>query len=123
MSNELSLHITKSLNFKEFDVWQQVKCWANAGRKIVSVLPYLREALWYLGYAVDTLETAVDWHKVTPYMTDVEQALRSALQDENEHVLAFSHFIACLWSRISIYTTYVYRVAGNYQQTYARWQN
>jgi alkyldihydroxyacetonephosphate synthase len=38
--------------------------------------PYLREALWQQGYAVDTLETAVDWQKVTPYMTDVEQSLR-----------------------------------------------
>ncbi|HMX98174.1 MAG TPA: FAD-binding oxidoreductase [Agitococcus sp.] len=84
--------------------------------------PYLREALWYLGYAVDTLETAVDWHKVTPYMTDVEQALRSALQDENEHVLAFSHLSHVYGQGSSIYTTYVYRVAGNYQQTYARWQ-
>ena len=84
--------------------------------------PYLREALWYLGYAVDTLETAVDWQKVTPYMTDVEQSLRTALQDENEHVLAFSHLSHVYGQGSSIYTTYVYRVANNYQQTYARWQ-
>lgn len=84
--------------------------------------PYLREALWHLGYAVDTLETAVDWNKVTPYMTDVEQALRDALADEGEQVLAFSHLSHLYTQGSSIYTTYVYRVAGTYEQTFARWQ-
>jgi len=84
--------------------------------------PYLREALWQLGYAVDTLETAVDWQKVTPYMTDVEQALRNALSHEQETVLAFSHLSHIYGQGSSIYTTYVYRVAANYQQTLARWQ-
>ena len=84
--------------------------------------PYLREALWQLGYAVDTLETAVDWQKVTPYMTDVEQALRQALSDENESVLAFSHLSHLYTQGSSIYTTYVYRVADSYERTFARWQ-
>jgi alkyldihydroxyacetonephosphate synthase len=84
--------------------------------------PYLREALWKLGYAVDTLETAVDWQKVTPYMTDVEQSLRNALVDENETVLAFSHLSHVYGQGSSIYTTYVYRVANTYEGTFARWQ-
>ncbi len=84
--------------------------------------PYLREALWHLGYAVDTLETAVDWQKVTPYMIDVEQALKNGLAAEGEQVLAFSHLSHVYNQGSSIYTTYVYRAAHSYEHTLARWQ-
>ena len=84
--------------------------------------PYLREALWKLGYAVDTLETAVDWHKVTPYMLDVEQALRNGLNEQHESVLAFSHLSHVYRQGSSIYTTYVFRVGSHYADTMARWQ-
>ena len=84
--------------------------------------PYLREALWQLGYAVDTLETAVDWQKVTPYMTDVEQSLRDGLAAEDETVLAFSHLSHIYTQGSSIYTTYVFRAGDSYAKTLARWQ-
>jgi alkyldihydroxyacetonephosphate synthase len=84
--------------------------------------PYLREALWQQGYAVDTLETAVDWQKVSPYMTDVEQSLRDGLAVEGETVLAFSHLSHIYTQGSSIYTTYVFRAGDSYGKTLARWQ-
>ncbi len=83
--------------------------------------PYLREALWKLGYAVDTLETAVDWPRVTSYTRDVELALRTALTAEAEPVLAFSHLSHLYAQGSSIYTTYVFRVGKDYAETLARW--
>lgn len=84
--------------------------------------PYLRESLWQLGYAVDTLETAVDWPKVTPTIDAIESALRQGLNDEGESVLAFTHLSHLYAQGSSIYTTYAFRVGKNYEQTLARWQ-
>ncbi|NNL77219.1 MAG: FAD-binding protein, partial [Desulfobacterales bacterium] len=40
---------------------------------------YLRNTLWDLGYAVDTLETAVNWDQVTPTMAAIEKSIHEAL--------------------------------------------
>lgn len=84
--------------------------------------PYLRESLWQMGYAVDTLETAVDWPRVTPTVDAVETALRDGLKAENEKVLAFTHLSHLYSQGSSIYTTYVYRVGRDYAETQARWE-
>lgn len=84
--------------------------------------PYLRESLWQLGYAVDTLETAVDWPRVTPALNAIESALREGLHDEGERVFPFTHLSHLYAQGSSIYTTYVYRVGKDYEQTLARWQ-
>ena len=84
--------------------------------------PYLRESLWQLGYAVDTLETAIDWPKVTPTMQAIETALREGLKEDGESVLAFTHLSHLYSEGSSIYTTYLYRVGSDYAQTLARWK-
>ncbi|HET8731891.1 MAG TPA: FAD-binding oxidoreductase [Moraxellaceae bacterium] len=84
--------------------------------------PYLRESLWALGYAVDTLETAVDWPRVTPAIDSIESALRNGLADEGEKVLAFTHLSHLYAQGSSIYTTYLYRAGPDYATTLARWQ-
>ncbi|HYW03054.1 MAG TPA: FAD-binding oxidoreductase [Gammaproteobacteria bacterium] len=84
--------------------------------------PYLRDSLWELGYAVDTLETAVDWPRVDPTMWGVERALRQALEDEGEPVHAFSHLSHVYTQGSSIYTTYLFRVADGYEATLERWR-
>ncbi|MDQ8036283.1 MAG: FAD-binding oxidoreductase [Pedobacter sp.] len=84
--------------------------------------PYLRESLWKLGYAVDTLETAVDWPKVTSTVANIEAALRNGLKEEGETVLAFTHLSHLYAQGSSIYTTYVYRVGSDYAETLARWK-
>lgn len=84
--------------------------------------PYLRESLWQLGYAIDTLETAVDWPKVTPTISAIETALREGLQAEGEKVLVFTHLSHLYVQGSSIYTTYAYRVGPDYAQTLANWK-
>lgn len=84
--------------------------------------PYLRESLWRLGYAVDTLETAVDWPRVTPAIDDIETALREGLRAEGEKVMAFTHLSHLYAQGSSIYTTYLYRAGPDYATTLARWE-
>lgn len=84
--------------------------------------PYLRESLWQLGYAVDTLETAVDWPRVTPAVDAIESALREGLREEGERVFPFTHLSHLYAQGSSIYTTYVYRAGKDYGETLARWK-
>ena len=83
---------------------------------------YLRNTLWDLGYAVDTLETAVNWKKVTDTMTHIENRLKQALEPVNERILAFSHLSHVYATGSSIYTTFVFRIADTPEETLARWQ-
>ena len=46
--------------------------------------PYLRENLWQHGYAVDTLETSVNWDKTNATIHAIENGLRNALADEGK---------------------------------------
>ncbi|MCG8673069.1 MAG: FAD-binding oxidoreductase, partial [Pseudomonadales bacterium] len=84
--------------------------------------PYLRHGLWENGYAVDTLETAVDWSKVTTTMHDVEAAITKALDEQGEKVHVFTHLSHVYNQGSSIYTTYIYRCGETYEETYERWK-
>ena len=48
--------------------------------------PYLRNTLWELGYAADTIETAVDWPQVKPLMLAMEQAARDVFARYGQRV-------------------------------------
>lgn len=84
--------------------------------------PYLRESLWRLGYAVDTLETAADWPKVPALVAGIETALQQALADEGVAVRAFTHLSHFYAQGSSAYTTYVFPVGPDYAATLARWR-
>jgi len=84
--------------------------------------PDLRDALWDLGYAVDTLETAVDWRRLPDLATAVGRALRHGLEGEDERVHAFSHLSHVYPSGSSLYATYVFRVAADPDETLDRWR-
>ncbi|WP_298447053.1 FAD-binding oxidoreductase [uncultured Marinobacter sp.] len=90
-------------------------------------MPYLREALWQLGYAVDTLETATDWDNVDNLLGLMENSLRTSLQSreesKNERAHVFTHLSHFYGQGCSIYTTYVFRVADSYAETLARWKH
>ncbi|TVP59296.1 MAG: FAD-binding oxidoreductase, partial [Halomonadaceae bacterium] len=86
-------------------------------------MPYLREALWQEGYAVDTLETATDWDNVDTLMNAMEQNLRQGLSVEQQPVHVFSHLSHVYSQGCSIYTTYVFPCADSYPATLARWQS
>jgi alkyldihydroxyacetonephosphate synthase len=84
--------------------------------------PYLRNTLWDLGYAVDTLETAVTWDKVTSTMKNVEKAITASMDLENEKVHVFSHLSQVYSSGSNIYTTFIFRLADTPEETLTRWQ-
>ncbi len=84
--------------------------------------PYLRHGLWEKGYAVDTLETAVDWSKVTTTMRDIETAITKALDSMGEKVHVFTHLSHVYNQGSSVYTTYIFRCADTYEGTLERWQ-
>ncbi len=85
-------------------------------------LPYLREALWLQGYAIDTLETSTDWKNVNQLQDKIEASLREGLADENEPVHVFTHLSHVYSQGCSLYTSYLYRCADNYDDTLARWK-
>jgi len=84
--------------------------------------PYLRNSLWEHGYCIDTLETAVNWDRVSLLMAAVESALTAALVGEREKVLVFSHLSHLYSQGSSIYTTYLFRAADSYDTTLSRWR-
>jgi alkyldihydroxyacetonephosphate synthase len=86
--------------------------------------PDLRDALWDLGYAVDTLETAVDWRRLPDLAAAVGRALRHGLEADGhgERVHAFSHLSHVYSSGSSLYATYVFRLAADPDETLERWR-
>ena len=84
--------------------------------------PYLRNTLWELGYAVDTLETATTWDNVPRLLAQIETALRGAPIGDGERVHVFTHLSHVYAQGASIYTTYLFRLAADPDETLARWQ-
>ncbi|GAC1666953.1 MAG: FAD-binding oxidoreductase [Candidatus Limnocylindrales bacterium] len=84
--------------------------------------PDLRDALWDLGYALDTLETAVDWRRLPDLAAAVGRALRHGLEADGERVHAFSHLSHVYPSGSSLYATYVFRLAADPDETLQRWR-
>ncbi len=84
--------------------------------------PYLRNTLWDLGYGVDTVETAVPWARVPTMVQVMEQALRQALEEQGERVLAFTHLSHLYPQGSSVYTTFLFRLTEDAQATLERWR-
>jgi alkyldihydroxyacetonephosphate synthase len=82
---------------------------------------YLRNAAWDHGYVIDTVETAVDWPRVTAMMEALESAATCALAACHERVHAYTHLSHVYAQGASVYTTFVYRLAGNFDEDFARW--
>jgi alkyldihydroxyacetonephosphate synthase len=83
---------------------------------------YLRNAAWEHGYAIDTVETAVEWPAVTRTMQAIEQAAADALAASGERVHAYTHLSHFYPQGASVYSTFVYRLAGGFDADLARWQ-
>jgi alkyldihydroxyacetonephosphate synthase len=82
---------------------------------------YLRNSLWEAGYAVDTMETCLNWPQVTPYMRAVEQAARAAFAADEERVHAYTHLSHVYRQGCSVYSTFVWRASGDRGRETARW--
>ena len=84
----------------------------RAWRKNRFRAPYLRNGLWEAGYAVDTLETALPWSRIPSALEAVETALRRGLEPSGETVHVMSHVSHVYPDGASLYTTYLFRLAG-----------
>jgi alkyldihydroxyacetonephosphate synthase len=84
---------------------------------------YLRNTLWDLGYAVETIETAVTWDKVTATMQAVEKAITNALAVRDERVHVFTHLSHVYPTGSSIYTTFLFRLYDRPQATLEAWKS
>jgi alkyldihydroxyacetonephosphate synthase len=95
---------------------------AAAWRRDRFAAPYLRNALWAAGYAVDTLETAADWSALPALAAALGPGLRHGLDADGERVHAFSHLSHVYPSGSSLYATYVFRQAVDPDDTLERWR-
>ncbi len=84
---------------------------------------YLRNALWDAGYAVDTMETACDWPRVPAMVQALETAGRQALARHGERTHCYTHLSHVYAQGSSVYSTFVYRIGGDYESALARWQS
>ncbi|HZX27638.1 MAG TPA: FAD-binding oxidoreductase [Telluria sp.] len=103
-----AVHVGRAMG----DKWKQ-----NRFRNV-----YLRNAAWEHGYVIDTVETAVDWPRVTAMMQAVERAATAALASHGERVHTYTHLSHLYPQGASVYTTFVYRLGGEYEQDLARWR-
>lgn len=83
--------------------------------------PYLRNTLWEMGYGVDTLETATDWSNTPRMVKLIEEALMSAMSRFDEKVHVFTHLSHVYPSGSSVYTTFLFRLASDHEETRERW--
>lgn len=84
--------------------------------------PYLRNSLWQAGYAVDTVETAVNWPQATAMMQAMEAAAGEALAVEQQRVHAITHLSHVYRQGCSLYSTFVFRAAPDYATNLERWR-
>ena len=92
--------------------------WAHGRFKF----PYLRGTLWEKGIMVDTFETATNWNHIDEQMQQMQEAVKNALADEDENVMAFTHISHVYKQGASLYTTYFFRAAKDHASTLSRWQ-
>jgi alkyldihydroxyacetonephosphate synthase len=55
-------------------------------------------------------------------MLALEQAARDALAERDEKVHAYTHLSHLYAQGASVYSTFVYRLSGDFETDYARWQ-
>jgi alkyldihydroxyacetonephosphate synthase len=85
-------------------------------------LPYLRNALWEVGYGVDTLETATAYSKLLPTYRAVMKAMQGALATDNGRVYAMAHLSHGYETGASLYFTFFFRLANGFEETLACWR-
>jgi len=91
-------------------------------RKSRFLTPYLRNTLWELGYAVDTLETALPWSNILLAAEEIQAALKKALNSFNERCLVMAHLSHIYSDGASIYVTFIFRRSEDPEETLERWK-
>lgn len=90
-------------------------------RKNRFLAPYMRNTLWEMGVAVDTLETALPWSRVFSTAEAVKSTIANALEDIGERVLVFAHLSHVYRDGASIYVTYLFRRSADPEGTLGHW--
>lgn len=82
----------------------------------------LRDALWAAGYGVDTVETATDWPRLPALQEGIEgRIVAAAATAFDERALVFSHLSHVYPTGASLYTTIIFQLAADPDETLARW--
>lgn len=84
--------------------------------------PYLRNSLWEIGYGVDTLETATDWGNTSRMIEQIETAIHDAMYQFGERVHIFTHLSHVYPYGSSVYTTFLFRLSIDPDETLTWWQ-
>lgn len=98
------------------------KSLVNNGANPVFSPPYLRNTLWELGYAVDTLETALPWNRVMEAAQQIQNSIIQALSAFNERVLVFAHLSHIYRDGASIYVTFIFPRRRDPDETLSHWR-
>jgi alkyldihydroxyacetonephosphate synthase len=83
--------------------------------------PYLRNSLWELGYALDTLETALPWEAFEAARQNTLQAIKLAFASIPLPLLVFSHLSHVYADGASFYITYLFPRGADPDSTLAAW--
>lgn len=83
---------------------------------------YLRNTLWELGYAVDTLETAASWSMIPELTKGILSAMQDSISHQGERVLIFSHLSHHYSDGASIYVTFIFQRGNDPDGTLRRWR-
>lgn len=84
--------------------------------------PYIRNNLWELGYATDTLETANIWSKIPDTVKDIDNSIKESLSDIGEKVYVITHLSHMYSHGSSLYTSYIFRLGNTPKETLERWE-
>lgn len=91
-------------------------------RKSRFLSPYLRNTLWEVGVAVDTLETVIPWSRVAAASQAIPAAILAAMEKFDDRVLAFAHLSHIYRDAASIYTTFLFRRTADPDELLERWR-
>lgn len=94
----------------------------NTWKKNRFFTPYLRNTLWELGYAVDTLETALPWSHLMPAANAVRTSLQMEREKEGEHCLVMTHISHMYRDGASLYVTFIFRRNQDAEKTLESWR-
>ena len=85
-------------------------------------VPYLRNSLWEAGYALDTLETAVTWEKVSSTKSSIIGAITNIANERELPILVFGHLSHVYPTGASIYITYIFKRSNSYEENLEHWR-
>jgi len=84
--------------------------------------PYLRNTLWEMGYALDTLESAVPWSAFEQVRTSTVASICDAFVAAGTTGHVFSHLSHLYVDGAGFYVTYIFPRSGDAEETLSNWR-